>query len=481
MRLRGSLSGGPRPGPVPAPVLPCLRLRPLLLLLLLLLRPPSSRGPSAVAAPLTAPAKGQFWHISDLHLDPTYHLTDDHTKVCSSSKGANASNPGPFGDILCDSPYRLILSALRFMNRSGQPASFMIWTGDSPPHVPVQELSTNMVISVIANMTATVRSLFPSLQVFPALGNHDYWPQDQLPISTSEVYNAIANFWKPWLSEDALQTLRKGGFYSQTLPSNLSPHSLRIISLNTNLYYSPNAVTLNLTDPAHQFEWLEGTLQGSRQKKEKVYIIAHVPVGYLPYVSNTTAMREYYNERLVSIFRKYSDVILGQFYGHTHRDSLMVLADSQGRPVNSLFVAPAVTPVKSAFERQTNNPGVRLYQYDLRDYSLLDLWQYYLNLTEANLKEESNWKLEYILTKTYGIEDLHPISLHGLAKQFAHPDSKQFQKYYNYVFVSYNSSEVCSGACKTRQVCAILNLDRTSYTDCLGRGERRGQDPQVDP
>uniref|UniRef100_F7C8L5 Sphingomyelin phosphodiesterase acid like 3A n=2 Tax=Ornithorhynchus anatinus TaxID=9258 RepID=F7C8L5_ORNAN len=423
---------------------------------------------------------GQFWHVSDLHLDPTYHLTDDHTKVCSSSRGANASNPGPFGDILCDSPYRLILSAFSFMNRSGQPASFMIWTGDSPPHVPVQELSTNTVISVIANMTATIRSLFPGLQVFPALGNHDYWPQDQLPISTSEVYSAVANFWKPWLSEDALRTLRKGGFYSQTLPSNLSLHPLRIISLNTNLYYSPNAVTLNLTDPAHQFEWLEETLQGSRQKKEKVYVIAHVPVGYLPYVSNTTAMREYYNERLVSTFRKYSDVILGQFYGHTHRDSLMVLADDQGRPVNSLFVAPAVTPVKTVFERQTNNPGVRLYQYDLLDYSLLDLWQYYLNLTEANLKEESNWKLEYILTKAYGVKDLHPQSLHGLAKQFARLDSKQFQKYYNYVFVSYNSSEVCSGECKTRQVCAILNLDRTSYTECIGRGERPGQDPQAD-
>uniref|UniRef100_A0A663M0Q4 Uncharacterized protein n=1 Tax=Athene cunicularia TaxID=194338 RepID=A0A663M0Q4_ATHCN len=53
----------------------------------------------------------QFWHVSDLHLDPTYHITADRTKVCSSSKGANASNPGPFGDFLCDSPYQLILSA----------------------------------------------------------------------------------------------------------------------------------------------------------------------------------------------------------------------------------------------------------------------------------------------------------------------------------------------------------------------------------
>ncbi|CAO2628138.1 Acid sphingomyelinase-like phosphodiesterase 3a [Lemmus lemmus] len=274
-----------------------------------------------------APAVGQFWHVTDLHLDPTYHITDDHTKVCASSKGANASNPGPFGDVLCDSPYQLILSAFDFIKNSGQEASFMIWTGDSPPHVPVPELSTGTVIEVITNMTMTVQSLFPNLQVFPALGNHDYWPQDQLPIATSKVYSAVADLWKPWLDEEAVSTLRKGGFYSQKVTSN---PDLRIISLNTNLYYGPNVMTLNKTDPANQFEWLENTLNSSLQNKEKVYIIAHVPVGYLPYATATPAVRQYYNEKLVEIFRKYSSVIAGQFYGHTHRDSLMVLSDKKG-------------------------------------------------------------------------------------------------------------------------------------------------------
>lgn len=59
-------------------------------------------------------------------------------------------------------------------------------------------------------------------------------------------------------------------------------------------------------------------------------MIAHVPIGYLPYAKNTTAMRESDNERLVEIFRNYSDIIQGQFYGHTHRDSLMVLLDRKG-------------------------------------------------------------------------------------------------------------------------------------------------------
>lgn len=41
-----------------------------------------------------------------------------------------------------------------------------------------------------------------------------------------------------------------------------------------------------------------------------------------------------------------------------------------GKPVNSLFVAPAVTPVKDLWEADSNNPGVRLYQYDPLSYSI---------------------------------------------------------------------------------------------------------------
>lgn len=53
---------------------------------------------------------------------------------------------------------------------------------DSPPHVPPGELSTDMVIQVIANMTQTIRQNFPNLPVYPALGNHDYWPQVASPL-----------------------------------------------------------------------------------------------------------------------------------------------------------------------------------------------------------------------------------------------------------------------------------------------------------
>lgn len=54
---------------------------------------------------------------------------------------------------------------------------FLLSASDSPPHVPADELSTDIVIQVISNMTQTIRQHFPNLTVYPALGNHDYWPQ----------------------------------------------------------------------------------------------------------------------------------------------------------------------------------------------------------------------------------------------------------------------------------------------------------------
>ncbi|XP_013856578.1 acid sphingomyelinase-like phosphodiesterase 3a [Austrofundulus limnaeus] len=285
-----------------------------------------------------------------------------------------------------------------------------------------------------------------------------------MPASTNAIYKAAAALWKPWLDADALLTLSQGGFYSQRVKP-----ALRLVSLNTILYYGPDQVTANLSDPAGQFVWLEKTLEKAAQNKEKVYIIAHVPVGYLPFYGNTTAIRKVHNERLVSIFRKFSHVVAGQFYGHTHRDSIMVLLDQHGKPVNSLFVSPAVTPIKDATQEYSNNPAFRMYLYNNnKDYSIQDIWQYYLNLTEANEKQRSDWKLEYIMTRAFGLPDLQPQSLLQLGLSFLLPQTPTFHRYFTHFMVSYDSRITCEGRCKVRQVCAVLYLDQESYSKCAG-------------
>lgn len=92
---------------------------------------------------------------------------------------------------------------------------------------------------------------------------------------------------------------------------------------------------------------------------------------------------------------------------------------------------------------------------------------YYLNLTDANLKQEATWKLEYVMTKQYNIKDLTPESLYRLAKQFQKPKSIEFQNYYRNYIVNFDASEGCDEACKQRQLCAIMHVDASSYFPCI--------------
>lgn len=99
--------------------------------------------------------------------------------------------------------------------------------------------------------------------------------------------------------------------------------------------------------------------------------------------------------------------------------------------------------------------------------SLKDIWQYYLNLTEANEKQRSDWRLEYIMTKAFGLTDLRPQSLLQLGLSFRLPQTKAFDKYFSHFTVGYNSSIVCDGDCKVNQVCSVLYLDQLSYSKCM--------------
>lgn len=72
---------------------------------------------------------GTFWHITDLHWDPTYILSDKPEQVCASSGKQPAVNAGKFGDYACDSPWHLINSTVYAMKDILPDPDFIIWTG----------------------------------------------------------------------------------------------------------------------------------------------------------------------------------------------------------------------------------------------------------------------------------------------------------------------------------------------------------------
>lgn len=410
--------------------------------------------------------EGSFWQVTDFHFDKTYQSPTEPGKICNSQT-PNSETPthaGKWGDYLCDSPWRLINSSVFAMKSIEPNPDFIIWTGDDMPHVPNSQLSTNEVIETVKNLTDLLSAVFPNTTVYPALGNHDYHPKHLMPPEPNYIYWAVGNLWSRWLPQDAVNTFKRGGFYTVLIKPGL-----RLVSLNTVYYYTNDKLTGNISDPAGQFAWLDDVLTNASRINEKVFIIGHVPPGAFERAPGKKWFYPKFNKDYIAAIMKHADVITGHFLAHQHCDSFKILYDGKGIPTSSIFLCPAVTPWKTVLPTVGyNNPGIRLYKYDKSTMHVKDVWQYFTNLTVANMMSKPEWVLEYKATDAYRIPDVSPESLHSLVKTFKTPGSSNFEKYYLYNSVS-AGGEQCNEECKTAQICGITEVDFEKYDACVSR------------
>nr|XP_039269632.1 acid sphingomyelinase-like phosphodiesterase 3b [Styela clava] len=435
---------------------------------------------------------GTFWHISDHHLDP-YYTENGQTpmEVCPSSYGRQ-TDAGPLGDYVCDSPWKLINSSAYAMKKIEPNPDFIIWTGDDSLHTADQDkyLGVDKVIEIVGNITALLREVFPDTKFYPALGNHDYHPKSQIPPGGSAMLTAFANIWQDWLTADAYESFKREGYYKENLDPN-GKHVL--IALNSNFWYDSNKVVDGTGDPGGEFAWLEESLKSASQNSQKVFIIGHVPPGYFELAANSPKRWFYpeYNKRFISIIQTYADVISGQFFGHHHSDTFKIFKDGSGNTIASMLLTPAVTPWRTTLpgvNKGSNNPAIRLFEYNKDTLFLKDFQQYYLNLEEANTEtsaDEDSWKLEYRATESYNIPDVSTTSWGTLAKKMrdkCEADSsdcpKEFTLYQLHNSASYNT-DPCNETCQRFQLCAITEQDIEQYELCQEKWGSAGFNPVV--
>jgi sphingomyelin phosphodiesterase len=121
-------------------------------------------------------------------------------------------------------------------------------------------------------------------QVYGTIGNHEASPVNAFPPAAlgiadeKWVYDTVSADWKPWIGSAGAQQARNFGAYSVKFPGG----NLRVISINTNLYYKDNYWLYEKTmetDPSGQLAWLVNELQAAEDASERVYIIGHMPMG----------------------------------------------------------------------------------------------------------------------------------------------------------------------------------------------------------
>lgn len=400
--------------------------------------------------------------LTDVHWDREYDVgsaADCKEPLCcrnnSGSPNLSRRKAGHWGTYgKCDLPLWTVENLLENAAKAG-PWDWVYWTGDIPAHnvwsqTREQQLSELTVISRLIH-----KHLGPNVMVYPAIGNHESTPVNSFPPpyihgnrSSSWLYDQMAEEWAPWLPDQALKTLRYGGFYTVQIQPGL-----RLVSLNMNFCARENFwLMVNSTDPGDQLQWLVHILQASEDKGEKVHIIGHIPPG----LCLSSWSWNYYH-----IVNRYESTITGQFFGHTHLDEFQMFYDEETmtHPLGVVFIAPSVTTFVGL------NPGYRVYyvdgNYQGSSRLVLDHETYIMNLTEANHspwaphspQKDPKWTLLYRATEAYGLSTLFPSDFNRLIGTFIN-DDPVFQKFW-YLRYKGHVSKPCKEVCKTGILCYL--------------------------
>jgi len=401
-------------------------------------------------------ADGYFWHISDTHSQLDYKAGSDPEKECTSGKGS----AGKFGDYKCRSPYIVEKTAFTRIseiippNMKGKKPEFVLWTGDGIAHYKGKYSKEGITLE-LKNLTALFKHVHTALggkvPIFPVVGNHDTYPQHQLPATNYWAYDLYASLWKDFLSAEAVKTLKKGGYYTELIKPGL-----RIIVLNTVLYYTGNhKIPLTEKDPGGQMAWLTSQLKSAKAKGESVYIASHIPPGPIP-----GCFHKEFLTHFLDAMKGYHSIIRGSFFGHVHRDLIGLLGDAATTDFSPAFIISTATG-------QGRNPIFRYYTFDSqKKYAIQDWTTIYLDVPAANKAGKVTWKELYTATTEYGIPDVSPAHLKNLALKFK-TDDALFQKYYQHRVGNKSGVGKCTGDCKKEYVCYILTSYLTQYEKCI--------------
>ena len=391
----------------------------------------------------------RFVHISDVHLDP--HFKEGAPSTCNfllcCHESMTGTNPaGMYGAYGCDLPVTTANFVLHHL-ATLQDIDFVLYGGDNPPHdVWIETEQSQMDIeTTVVNM---FKKNFPNTPVYPVLGNHESYPESEylqdfytnLTETLSRLWSSLAPF-----PASALKSIGYGGYYTLMLKPKL-----RLIAYNSDYGYIFNFYTL-LNHKNHAFvehtKWLRDTLAQAKKNGEKVLLAAHVPPGI-------TSTSEEYGKWFTDITVPYSDIIVGQLFGHTHQDHFKVVQHN-GKAISSVLISPSVT----TFVHQ--NPSYRIYSMNSTTFEIIDYEQYFLNLTKANSLAKQGktpqFELNYSAKKLYGMKDLSPDSWLDLANRFKTNSTLLLQ----YVDNMFARSKVpsCSTECKKVTICECENSD----------------------
>jgi sphingomyelin phosphodiesterase acid-like 3 len=266
-------------------------------------------------------------------------------------------------------------------------------------------------------VTAQLRLGLKGIPVYVALGNNDSGCGDYQRDSNDGFLEAT----KEAMVEGApsaertaaLASYAAGGDYSLMMQAPMERTRLIVLDdLLQSARHKGCGGEPNPTAVKAQMAWFEKQLAEARLKKEKVWVMAHIPPGVDPY-STFSKMKNVCggdsptmflsSERLAEVMGEYADVIRLGVFGHTHMDEMR------------LFGKVAIKMVSSISPVDGNDPSFTVAKIDPVNAQLVD---YEVIKTSTWSGVDAKWVKEYTFRETYHEPVFSAASLEKLMKEF---------------------------------------------------------------
>jgi hypothetical protein len=416
--------------------------------------------------------------------------------MCCRENVFNAASPDQlvlpaarYGSYWCDTPLDLMAAAMQAIGpitgTEGGGFNFSLFTGDLTAHDPDNQYSRAFVEYEEVVFYDLLKRYVGPAPVYATIGNHDTYMQFQMIPYTmggalgaqfNWLYEHISSMWEyeGWVPEAAVA-------YASTHYAAYAvtrPDGLKIISLDTNLWYTDNYYSyINSTepDPFGILRFFMDELQASEDASEKIWIIGHVLSGWDGTAAQVNPTNLFY--QIVDRFSPH--VIANIFYGHTHEDELSIFYANNGTVMSAetalaaSWIMPSLTPLTNL------NSGFRVYEIDSATFDVLDVFTYVSNVNEfPSLDGQTEvgpaYYLEYSTRDAYGgnitwgVDDPLNSTWWHLVTEQMELDPTLVQTFNTYQSKSSVAGLNCTGECIPAKICYMRSGSSSlAYQNCI--------------
>jgi sphingomyelin phosphodiesterase acid-like 3 len=464
----------------------------------------------AVRIPAQAVASGgansiQALFVSDIHFEPfrdpgkaaqlAAAPVGDWNRILAAPASADVAAQWTKLDKACptrgaDTSYALYQSSLHAIHAQAGEAKFVILSGDLIAHSFSCKFAAVFpkaapheyrvfVEKTIDYVIANLRGALPGVPVYAALGNNDSDCGDYQLDPNGAFLKESGQFLAADLvgaeKTQALGNFAAGGYYSVSLPAPVENARLLVLD---DLFMSDRYQTCggkaDAAPAAAQIAWLKQQLSEARDKKEKIWVMAHIPPG----VDSYSTARKWMelcgggkpkmflsSEALPEVLADYGDVIQLAIFAHTHMDEVRLLtpakADVIGKPVAVKMVA-SISPIDG------NNPSFTMATIDPA-HAILEDYRVIAASNQTGIATE--WTEEYDFAKAYHEPAFTSAAVENLIAGFKADPAAQTSASQSYLHSYMTGVDMRMMALIWHPyVCSLTNAAADVYRECVCSG-----------